>query len=161
MTSRIDQFIGEFDFLSNFHTFPIVYRDILFKSTEHAYQADKFEDEEKRRVFSLDLNPNLTAGQAKRLGLKMKPIRPDWDAVKDGVMRDVLVLKFSPAEMRVKLLSTGDAELVEGNWWHDTYWGVCDGSGRHKKCPGHEPYGENRLGRLLMEVRALLSGPVE
>jgi ribA/ribD-fused uncharacterized protein len=154
--TKIDSFSGEWDFLSNFHTYPIVYRNILFKSTEHAYQADKFEAEEKRRIFSLDANPNLTAGQAKRMGLKMKPCRPDWDTVKLGVMLDVLLLKFEPANMRVKLASTGTAELVEGNYWHDMYWGVCDGSGRHKKCPGHEPGGENHLGILLMEVRKRL-----
>jgi ribA/ribD-fused uncharacterized protein len=153
---KIDSFTGEWDFLSNFFTYPIAYRNMLFKSTEHAYQADKFLDEEQRRVFTLDFNPNLTAGQAKRLGLKMKPIREDWEAVKLATMRDVLIEKFTPMEMRLKLASTVKAELVEGNWWHDTYWGVCDGSGRHKKCPGHDPYGENHLGILLMEVRTLL-----
>lgn len=156
MTTKIDSFSGEWDFLSNFHTYPISYRNILFKSTEHAYQADKFADDEKRRIFSLDFNPNLTAGQSKRLGLKMKPLRDNWDADKLNVMRAVLIEKFTPMEMRLKLASTGHAELVEGNYWHDTYWGVCDGSGQHKKCPGHAPYGENHLGKLLMEVRTLL-----
>lgn len=42
--------------------------------------------------------------------------------------------------------STGDVELVEGNWWGDRFWGVCDG------------VGENRLGRCLMEVRKELRG---
>lgn len=32
-------------------------------------------------------------------------------------------------------------ELIEGNYWHDTYWGVCEG------------VGENHLGKLLMEIR--------
>uniref|UniRef100_UPI00345E83CD NADAR domain-containing protein n=1 Tax=uncultured Duncaniella sp. TaxID=2768039 RepID=UPI00345E83CD len=40
-----------------------------------------------------------------------------------------------------KLIATGDAELVEGNYWHDTVWGVCDG------------VGENHLGKILMRVR--------
>ena len=43
--------------------------------------------------------------------------------------------------MASRLINTGDAILIEGNTWGDTYWGVCDG------------VGENRLGKLLMEVR--------
>jgi predicted NAD-dependent protein-ADP-ribosyltransferase YbiA (DUF1768 family) len=39
------------------------------------------------------------------------------------------------------LLETGDAELIEGNDWGDTFWGVCGGKGN------------NFLGKLLMEVR--------
>ena len=42
--------------------------------------------------------------------------------------------------------TTGDAELIEGNTWHDNYWGVCSCS----KCNGR---GKNRLGKLLMKVR--------
>jgi predicted NAD-dependent protein-ADP-ribosyltransferase YbiA (DUF1768 family) len=39
------------------------------------------------------------------------------------------------------LAATSPAELIEGNTWHDTFWGVCDG------------IGENNLGRLLMKIR--------
>lgn len=154
--TKIDLFRGEWDFLSNFYTYPIVYRNILFKSAEHAYQADKFASEEKRGVFSLESHPNLTAFQAKKLGYTMKPLREDWEEDKLNVMRAVLIEKFTPMEMRLKLAASGHAELIEGNYWHDTYWGVCDGSGRHRKCPGHSPYGDNHLGKLLMEVRTLL-----
>jgi predicted NAD-dependent protein-ADP-ribosyltransferase YbiA (DUF1768 family) len=42
------------------------------------------------------------------------------------------------------LKATGDEELVEGNWWNDTFWGVCNG------------VGENNLGKLLMKIRAEL-----
>ena len=53
--------------------------------------------------------------------------------------------KFKPgSELAGKLLNTGDAELVEGNHWGDRYWGVCDGEG------------QNKLGKLLMQVRGEL-----
>lgn len=57
----------------------------------------------------------------------------------------------SPAEAkrfgrRVRLLATGSAELIEGNVWNDTFWGVCRGRG------------QNHLGRILMEVRDGLRG---
>ena len=42
------------------------------------------------------------------------------------------------------LMDTGDAELIEGNNWNDTFWGVCNNAG------------ENNLGKLLMKIRAAL-----
>ena len=59
-------------------------------------------------------------------------------------MKILLRQKFGDAWLRAKLLATGDAELIEGNYWHDTFWGMCNGKG------------ENHLGRLLMEVRSEL-----
>ena len=45
-------------------------------------------------------------------------------------------------------LATGGAVLVEGNTWHDNYWGCCTCS----RCAGRR--GRNNLGRLLMKLRA-------
>jgi hypothetical protein len=38
---------------------------------------------------------------------------------------------------------TGNTELVEGNHWHDTFWGVDATTGE----------GDNGLGQILMQVR--------
>ena len=74
-------------------------------------------------------------------------LRPAWDDIKLNVMRDLVWRKFSEdPELRAKLLATGDAELVEGNAWGDTFWGV-DQSGK----------GENHLGKILMETRTRLT----
>ena len=53
--------------------------------------------------------------------------------------------KFSNPDLKEKLLATGNEELVEGNWWGDQYWGICDGIGK------------NKLGKLLMKVRKELA----
>lgn len=73
------------------------------------------------------------------------PIRPDWEQVKEDVMRVALRAKFTQhANIRRLLLDTGDAILVE-HTRNDRYWGDGgDGSGR------------NRLGVLLMELRTQL-----
>jgi predicted NAD-dependent protein-ADP-ribosyltransferase YbiA (DUF1768 family) len=61
-------------------------------------------------------------------------------------MREILIAKFSQNEdIKGKLLATGDTELIEGNTWGDTFWGVCRGEGT------------NWLGKLLMEVRTEIS----
>ena len=79
---------------------------------------------------------------AKRIGRKVS-LRPDWEDVKIPIMLGLLITKFYDARLRAMLLETGDAELVEGNYWNDRFWGVDIRTGR----------GENHLGQLLMTVR--------
>ena len=57
-------------------------------------------------------------------------MRPDWEQVKDDVMRKAVLRKFElNPEIRDVLLSTGDEELVEKSP-RDYYWGCgADGNG--------------------------------
>ena len=138
----IDSFDGEFAFLSNFYEQPNLITDemnIAYPTVEHYFQAAKTLDKNERKRISILETP----GKAKRAGRHMA-LRPDWEEVKTEVMRRALLKKFSDPFMREKLLETGDAELVEGNYWGDTCWGVCNG------------VGENRLGKLLMGIRESL-----
>jgi len=78
-------------------------------------------------------------------------LRQDWDAVKDDVMLGLLRQKFTKLNhYGPLLLETHPRELIEGNYWHDNYWGDC-------KCPKciHVP-GSNKLGHLLEQVRTEL-----
>ena len=65
-------------------------------------------------------------------------------------MTDFLHQKFVIRYFQEKLLSTKDRELIEGNFWHDNFWGDCS----CKKCQDIE--GGNRLGKLLMEIREVV-----
>jgi ribA/ribD-fused uncharacterized protein len=152
--NRITHFAYEYDFLSNFYTVTVHLDGAAYASTEHAYQAAKTLDPEKRRVLTLDYNPSLTARKAKQIGQTFK-LREDWDKVKVPIMRELLFQKFS-GDLKQKLLDTGDAYLEEGNWWHDVFWGVCHHKMEGKTCrePEHKAYGGNHLGYLLMDVRA-------
>jgi ribA/ribD-fused uncharacterized protein len=126
----------EYRWLSNFYSADVEFEGLIFPSTEHAYQAAKCFDPERRKEFI-----TLTAGQAKKLGRKVE-VRADWDNVKCDVMETVLRSKFTRhADLREKLLATGDKYLEETNWWGDTYWGVCRGVGM------------NMLGCALMKIR--------
>lgn len=139
LVMKVSEFQGEYRFLSNFWRVSIDYEGITYPSTEHAYQAAKTLD----RVSKFKVRNQKTPGEAKRLG-KVVAIRPDWEEVKLDVMLELLRLKFSDESLRQRLLTTGDAELVEGNLWYDTFWGVC---------PPDSDNGENNLGKLLMKVR--------
>ena len=145
MADTIKGFSGEWEFLSNFAACTIYYEDILYPSTEHAFQAAKSLDTAERQLIANAPTP----GQAKKLGRTIT-LRADWEDVKVGVMRDLLALKFSQGLARAVLFSTGDRLLVESNHWHDQIWGSCT-------CAQHRDIdGQNLLGTLLMELRTSL-----
>lgn len=132
----INSFKGQYSFLSNFYPVQVEIEGIVYPSVEHAYVAMKTMDIELRKQISL----METAGKVKRIGRTLN-IRSDWDHIKLPVMFGLLRLKFQKPELKLLLISTGDSHLEEGNWWGDTFWGVCKG------------VGENNLGKLLMRVR--------
>lgn len=139
MTEPILAFTGENRFLSNFAAVRIDFDGESYPSVEHAYQAAKTLDYSRRRR----IRDAASAGEAKKLG-RIVPLRPDWDRIKLDYMEDFLRQKFAQEPFRTQLLRTGDAELIEGNYWGDTFWGVYRGEG------------ENHLGRLLMMIRTEL-----
>jgi ribA/ribD-fused uncharacterized protein len=142
---------GNWAFLSNFYPCTVTYDGVAYPSVEHAYQAAKTLNPKEREKF---LYAGVTAGRAKAMGdtiNKSGKRRADWNEINIGIMRDLLIQKFYPTSFRRKLLSTFTANLVEGNNWHDTFWGLCEGTCNQGP---HEPTGENVLGQLLMEVRA-------
>jgi ribA/ribD-fused uncharacterized protein len=114
-----------------------------YTSVEHAYQAAKTLVHSERRDICLAPTP----GKAKRLGKKVT-LRPDWEAVKLQVMDAMLRQKFRRgSEMAEKLRATGDQLIVEGNRWHDNFWGIC----ACPSCVNRDGY--NHLGNLLMKIR--------
>lgn len=130
----ISEFRGEYAFLSNFYQCKVPYMGRVFENAEAAFQAAKCPK-------IVDDFVGLDPSRAKAKGRHV-PLRSNWNAIKDRIMYDILMAKFTHnPDLRAKLLETGDQELQEGNTWGDIYWGVCNGRGK------------NMLGRLLMEVR--------
>ena len=131
----IDRFRGKYFFLSNMFNMNITMSGKEYTCTEAVFQSFKTKDQDERAKFA-----GLSGKEAKRLGRSVS-LRPDWDKIKVEVMKWVIHQKFQNPELRQLLLDTGDEELVEGNTWGDTFWGVCNG------------YGKNMLGKILMEER--------
>ena len=138
---------AEYGAFSNFSRHPITLEGKRWPTTEHYFQAQKFagspdEDEVRQAARPMD---------AARMGRDRKrPLRRDWEAVKERVMLDALRAKFAQHdELRGLLLGTGEAELVE-HTANDAYWG-----------DGGDGSGKNRLGHLLMQVRAELRTAAE
>jgi ribA/ribD-fused uncharacterized protein len=133
---------AEYGCFSNFSPHPIKLGGRTWPTSEHYFQAQKFKatehEDEVRRC--------KTPGEAARMGRSRKlPLRRDWESVKVQIMLEALRAKFSQHDdIRELLLGTGDAKLVE-HTANDDYWGD-GGDGR----------GKNKLGQLLMQVRAEL-----
>lgn len=144
----INEFKGQYAFLSNFHTSKIDTAYGCFLSAEHLFQAAKTSSLDEKEKIRLAASP----GRAKRLGRKVA-LRPKWEHVKPDIMLAVVQAKFNQNPyLAEKLLDTGDAELIEGNNWHDNEWGNCN-------CPKcQDVLGDNLLGITLMQVRAELRG---
>lgn len=137
MSDSILGFNREYRFLSNFYPATVELDGLEYASTEYAYQAAKTTDPAERRRIRESQKP----GDAKRLGKQVK-MRTDWEQIKIGVMKNLVLQKFTKhKELKEKLLATGDAHIEETNTWGDTFWGVCKGKGH------------NHLGKILMEVR--------
>lgn len=129
---------------SNFSKHRLWLKEKYWPTSEHYFQAQKFAgtpDEEEVRNAP-------TAMLAARMGRERhRPLRVDWDAVKEAVMMEALRTKFTQhKDLRDLLLGTGDALLIE-HTANDAYW--ADGGDGH---------GKNRLGVLLMELRTELRG---
>lgn len=145
----IDKFTGKNFFLSNFYLHNVMFKLAdgtigVFPSAEHAFQACKTRSvKDQKRIMDAQ-----TPGRAKRIGRSVA-LRSDWERVKVNVMSAILSEKFRDETLAGLLLETGGQELIEGNVWHDNFWGICTCD----KC-GND--GENMLGRILMVIRDTL-----
>ena len=136
----INEFRGKWTKFSNYSLCSVWFEGHIYNTVEHAYQAAKSLDETVRQNIRHLPTPN----QAKKAGKEVN-LRPDWESVKISIMIELLNQKFSQEPEKSILLSSGEEELVEGNWWGDRFWGQCPvGNGR------------NELGKLLMQIRSEL-----
>jgi ribA/ribD-fused uncharacterized protein len=150
---QISSFRDEHAFLSNGFIEP----DGSF--VEREYQADKFVDEDVRAELLAYEKPFGHGGVKRRAHAHESAgrRRPDWYQINVACMAKLVWKKFQDwPELREKLLATGEADLVEGNTWHDNFWGDCrcdDADGHHPECL---EAGKNTLGQILMMIRAKL-----
>lgn len=130
---------GEF---SNFAIYPIRISGKIWPTSEHYFQAQKFENNDYKEKIRKSSSPMKAAelGRSRRVKIKR-----NWDKIKDNVMYDAVYAKFTQHDnLRDLLLKTMDSEIVE-HTENDLYWG----DGKNGK-------GLNKLGKILMKVREKL-----
>lgn len=132
----------EFGAFSNFSKHQVTFKGITYKTSEAAYQAQKFKDKD----VQAEIQRAKTPGDAAKIGRdKKNPLRKDWENVKVAVMLEVLWAKFTQhPNLKELLLSTDDREIIE-HTTRDSFWG-----------DGGDGSGKNMLGKCLMRVRSRL-----
>lgn len=137
----IDNFQGANAFLSMFYDQAIVFEGITYKNAEAAFQAQKTDNELLKKKFS-----RLLPTEAIRRGNSIH-LRDDWNQIKDDLLYQINLIKFSDEKLKQKLLDTNPQELINSNNFKDMEYGVFEGKG------------ENKLGKVLMRIREeLLNG---
>lgn len=133
----------EFYVLSNFSAFNLIWKGHTFPTSEAAYHWEKFPAHPELRRMVKDAP---SAHESFKLAQQYASLRrEDWNAVKVGIMRGILLEKVRQHPyVRQKLLETGGRKLVEDSW-RDSYWGE-----------GEDKQGRNMLGNLWMEVREMV-----
>lgn len=127
---------------SNFSGYGLDLDGCWWPTSEHYFQAQKFIGTRHADLIRRARTP-LRAAELGRD--PSKPLRRDWERVKDDVMRRGVAAKFRTHDgIRDILLSTGDEEIVEDTTT-DHYWGR-----------GRTGTGKNMLGRILMRTRGRL-----
>ena len=150
--SYVNSFKGRYFFLSNFYSCEIEHKGITYPSVEHYYVALKvtsmqfidgvyYTAPDFRELIAKVKEP----GDVKKMGRRVK-VRSDWDEKKLGFMEWGIREKFKNPKLAEMLLETGELELIEGNNWHDVWWGQCS-------CPKCKGGGHNYLGKILMQIR--------
>ena len=134
----------EFGCFSNMYPASFTINNKKYPTNEHFFQAKKFETTDPAYFETVRKAANPKS--AKALGKSRKhPIRKDWNEARIDVMEEGLRAKFTQHEnLKDKLLSTGEKELIE-NAPRDYFWG-CGAKGS----------GQNKLGKMLMELRGKL-----
>jgi ribA/ribD-fused uncharacterized protein len=131
--------------LSNLFARPVVVGGIRYRSAEHAYKAAQARRLQVRAWLRNAPTAELVANAGEKLP-KHETVK-GWTGKRVEVMRRILKAKFLQHEdLRRLLLETGECRLVE--WAPEDndinrFWSEVRGSG----------VGQNRLGKLLMDLR--------
>lgn len=130
-------FKDKYFFLSNFYpcdvTIEINNKKYLYKNAEAAFQAQK-------NISLCDKFLLLKGLEAKKLGKGIPITTENWNIERLYAMAKVLHSKFTNYGLLFYLKLVKE-EIVEDNYWNDTFWGVCKGKGK------------NILGKMLMNIR--------
>lgn len=126
---------GEF---SNFSDYPFSLDNKYWRTSEHYYQANKFE---KNSEIYIAIQQAKTATLAKKIAYS-HTVDKKWESKKIPFMYNALYEKFTQnSDLKRLILSTKEAYIIE-EAKDDMYWGS-----------GKDGNGKNILGRLLMFLR--------
>ena len=131
---------GKYSILDNFSALQVVYKGILYPTSEHAYQAAKFSH---RPDIQGEIRLATSPHTAKEIAYQYKKeYHQDFRTIKLDIMREILKAKMQQHLQVVEALTDSKDELIGENSPVDYFWGL-----------GENGTGENWMGKLWMELR--------
>lgn len=130
---------GGWNCFSNMSAYAVEINGLIFMTSEHAYQYEKFDDVKiKEEIFNA-----RSAYDAKMLSIRyLDCVKSDWDNNKLTIMEKIIRIKLDQhPHIRKKLIETGDAEIIEDSK-DDSFWGR-----------GPDYKGLNNHGKIWMKLR--------
>lgn len=129
----------EYGWLANYSYHKINVDDQIYKTVEHYYQSQKFNN----HLIKSIIRKSPTPGFSKFIAKILKIIRnPAWDSIKQETMYKGIKSKFIQHNDLLKLLLATDGKEIIENSLNDHYWGI-----------GKSGSGQNIMGKLLMKLR--------
>lgn len=130
---------GELGYLANYSNHGFTKNGIFYKTVEHYYQSEKFDDPEiKKRIINAP-----TPKEASNIGRDRSNIRKEnFKEIKNQVMFDGILEKFRQnRDITYKLIETRNKKIAEATI-DEYYWGI-----------GKDKSGKNVIGDILVKVR--------
>jgi ribA/ribD-fused uncharacterized protein len=127
---------------SNFSSFSVEWRNRLWQTSEHAYQAAKFMDKNPEIVE--EIYNSKSAHDSKKIACeKYKDnVCFDWDSKKIQIMEEICLAKLQQHKfIQKRLIQTKNKEIIEDSP-KDNFWGW-----------GSDKKGRNELGKIWMRLR--------
>lgn len=140
----------EFYTFDNFASFQVVWRDVRWATSEHAYQASHFFDTEPE--LAEQIRDAISAHDAYKLAKANAHKAPvKWDEIKVGIMEEIVKCKLEQhSYIQQKLRQTGDVSIIEDSP-KDDFWGW-----------GQNRDGRNELGKIWMRMHdAMFEGSLD
>ena len=134
---------GSWNCLSNFSSYSVEWKGETWMTSEHAYQAEKFDDVDIKQK----IKKALSAYDSKMIAIEYKEkMKPRWNEdLRLGIMEEIIRAKLAQhPHIKKKLLQTGDKEIIE-NSKDDYFWGW-----------GADQTGFNHHGKIWMKLRSEL-----
>ena len=133
---------GPLGYLANYSNHGFYKNNIYYKTVEHYYQSEKFDNLDiKNKIINA-----TTPKEASNIGRDRGNIRIDnFKSIKNQVMFDGVYEKFKQnKDIRNKLIQTGNA-IIREMTVDEYYWGI-----------GKDLSGKNNIGKILMKAREVL-----
>lgn len=139
MTIEFYKEFGELGYLANYSNHGFVKNGIYYKTVEHYYQSEKFDNLEIKKKIIDASSPK----EASNIGRDRNNIRiHNFKKIKNQVMYEGILEKFRQnREIAYKLIETKDATIAEATV-DEYYWGI-----------GADKTGKNNIGKILVKVR--------